>query len=158
MRHASQSPSAGQSHTNHEGPASRPGEKVPHTIYYDGTCPLCTLEIGHYAARSMNGRLAFVDISATDTATGADLRADAAMRRFHVRLPDGSLVSGARAFVTVWSQLQGWRWAAKVARLPGVTPLLEGAYRLFLPLRPLMARLAARLGARPERHERRHTA
>jgi hypothetical protein len=40
--------------------------------------------------------------------------------------------------------LPGWRWAARVAALPGVLPTLELGYRLFLPIRPYISRLAGR--------------
>lgn len=120
-------------------------------VYYDGSCPLCTVEINHYAAQRGGERLAFVDVSGPDPATGNDLAPGAALQRFHVRLPDGRLVSGARAFVAIWTVLPAWRRVAQVARVPGVTPALELFYRLFLPLRPFLSRLAGRLGARAAR-------
>ncbi len=66
------------------------------------------------------------------------------MARFHVREADGTLRSGAAAFVTLWGAVPAWRWAAKLGRLPGVTPLLELAYRGFLPVRPFLSRAVAR--------------
>lgn len=120
------------------------------TVYYDGSCPLCTAEIGHYAARDAEERLRFVDVSSAGADLGPDLTRSEAMGRFHVRRPDGALLSGASAFVAIWQALPGWRWAARIARLPGVTPLLEVAYRLFLPIRPALSRLALRLGIRAE--------
>lgn len=120
-------------------------------VYYDGSCPLCTVEIDHYAAQRGGERLAFVDVSAPGADAGADLSPAVAMQRFHVRLPDGRLLSGARAFVAIWSELPGWRLAARIARVPGVAAALALGYRLFLPLRPLLSRLAGRLGARATR-------
>ena len=120
------------------------------TIYYDGACPLCTAEISHYKTRKGAENLAFTDISRDDAETGDDLDISAARGRFHVRRPDGTLLSGARAFVEIWHVLPGWRWLGRIARLPGVTPLLEVAYRGFLPIRPALSRLASRLGAKPE--------
>ncbi len=128
-------------------------EPPPLMVYYDGACALCSVEIGHYAGQRGSERLCFVDASAPEAETGPDLQRDSALRRFHVRRADGELVSGARAFVAIWETLPAWRPAARLARLPGVMPLLEVGYRLFLPARPLLSRLAARLGAKPRRRE-----
>lgn len=113
----------------------------PPTVYFDGACPLCRAEIGHYRGRDRAGALRFVDVAATGAELPAGLTRAQALGRFHVRAGDGRLLSGAAAFVELWSQLPGWRRAARVARLPGVLAALEGGYRLFLLVRPLLARL-----------------
>lgn len=121
------------------------------TVYFDGSCPLCSVEIRHYASRSGAERLRFVDVSQPDAAVGPELTAGDAMRRFHVRNSDGTLLSGARAFVAIWQTLPGWRLAARIASLPGVTAILEIGYRLFLPIRPALSWVAVRLGAKAGR-------
>ncbi|WP_397542863.1 DCC1-like thiol-disulfide oxidoreductase family protein [Roseovarius salis] len=118
------------------------------TVYHDGSCPLCAMEIAHYADQDDAGRLAFVDVSEPGAEPGADLTRHAAMRRFHVRRSDGTLLSGAAAFAEIWRTLPRWRIAGRVAALPGVTAALEGVYRLFLPVRPYLSRLAGRLARR----------
>ena len=115
-------------------------------ILYDGACPLCRSEIELYRRQDKQGRLCLVDIS---TPAGAaqlppGLSQQAALARFHVVLPSGERVSGAAAFVQVWRRLPRWRLLARLAALPGVPALLEGAYRLFLPARPLLVRLFLR--------------
>ena len=67
------------------------------------------------------------------------------MARFHVREPDGRLLSGAAAFAAVWARLPRWRWAARAAALPAVTLALELAYRGFRPARPHIARVLRRV-------------
>jgi len=118
------------------------------TVYFDGSCPLCSLEIRHYNRLKGSENLALVDVATDSEDPGPDLSSAEAMKRLYVRLPDGQLVSGARAFAAIWSRVSAWRWAAGVAKVPGVMFLLEIAYRAFLPVRPLLSWLAARLGAR----------
>ena len=111
------------------------------TIYFDGSCPLCRLEIAHYAAQSGAEHLDFIDVSVPGPETGPNLAQATALARFHVRLPDGRLVSGAAAFAQVWQRLASWRLAARVARLPGAMVVMEALYRLFLPVRPRLSKL-----------------
>jgi predicted DCC family thiol-disulfide oxidoreductase YuxK len=111
------------------------------TVLYDGSCPLCTAEIGLYRDRDGEGRLHLVDVSAPGAALPQGLDREAAMARFHVIAPDGQVLSGAAAFIEVWRGLPGWRWLARPADLPGVEPVLEVTYRAFLKVRPAMVRL-----------------
>ena len=119
------------------------------TVYYDGACPLCAAEIRLYRRAEGSRRIAWVDVSTEGPADlGSGLTRSAARARFHVRRPDGALVSGAAGFAALWAVLPRWRILARLARLPGVTALGEVAYRLFLPLRPWIARLVPASGAR----------
>lgn len=115
------------------------------TVYYDGSCPLCTAEIEHYATRSGGNRLDYVDVSDPKAELGPGLAQKEAMSRFHVRQPDGSIASGADAFTLVWEALPAWNWVAKIASLPGAKAVLEIGYRFFLPMRPALSALFGRL-------------
>jgi predicted DCC family thiol-disulfide oxidoreductase YuxK len=89
------------------------------TVYFDGSCPLCQAEIGYYRGKDQVGALCFVDVSKTDAATPEGITQQRAMKRFHVHASDGRVLSGAAAFVEVWTRLPCWRWAARAASLPG---------------------------------------
>ena len=80
------------------------------TVYYDGACPLCRAEIGHYRRCRGAERIAFVDVAPDGAPLGPDLDRAAARARFHVRDADGRLRSGAAGFARLWSALPGWRW------------------------------------------------
>ena len=109
------------------------------TVFFDGSCPLCRAEIGYYRREDQCRALCFVDISEAGVMPPEGITQERAMKRFHVRASDGRVLSGAAAFGEVWSRLPSWRWAARLAGLPGVTPLLEVGYRLFLPIRPYLS-------------------
>lgn len=115
------------------------------TVYFDGSCALCRAEIGHYRRADAAGDLCFIDVSARDVAPPDGLTRAQVLGRFHVRASDGRVVSGAAAFVEVWSRLPRWRWAARAASLPGVLMVLELGYRAFLPVRPFLSRLTGRI-------------
>jgi len=108
-------------------------------VAYDGGCPACRREIGHYQRLRPLLPLAFVDISAASLPFAAPSR-EALLARLHVRLPSGQWRDGAAAFVAVWDCLPGWRWLGRCSRLPGALTLLELAYSGFLRIRPLWRR------------------
>lgn len=119
------------------------------TIYYDGDCPLCRAEIAHYERKDTSGELALVNVADPASTLPAGIDRAEALARFHVATEDNRIVSGAAAFVEVWRRIPGWRGLARLARIPGAVLAMEGAYRLFLPLRPLIVRtFVAVTGAR----------
>jgi len=106
------------------------------TVLYDGSCPLCTVEINQYKKISLDGKINWVDISSSEFVPPAGQSKEALMQRFHVIKPNGDLVSGAAAFVHVWEQLPGWNRLAKVAQVPGALDVMEFGYDKFLKIRP----------------------
>ena len=111
------------------------------TVYYDGSCPMCSREIGFYQRQTGAGGVEWVDVSACKTSEVAPgLTKERALARLHVRRGDGTLVSGAEGFATLWQSLPGFQIAGRIAMLPGVRHGLEAAYVGFLPIRPWLQR------------------
>ena len=107
------------------------------TVMFDGACPLCRREIGMYQSLEPLQAVQWLDVSEAQAGLTPEEQARL-MARFHVRLTDSRMLSGAAAFVELWLTMPGWRWLGRIGRLPGVTPLLEFAYRGFLHLRPYL--------------------
>ena len=125
------------------------------TVYFDGSCPLCRAEIGYYRRKDSLEALSFIDVSKPDAAVPVGLTQSRAMERFHVRAGNGELLSGAAAFVELWVRLPRWRWAARAAAIPGVLPVLELSYRLFLRGRPMLVWIFGRVARGTTRVKRR---
>ena len=107
------------------------------TVFFDGACPVRSLEIAAY--RLLKGGDAFikwVDASRCDASVLiADLDQASAMRRLHVRRSDGTLVSGASAFVEIWKQLPAFAWLARICANRTTLLALDKLYDGFLLLR-----------------------
>ena len=118
------------------------------TVFFDGACPLCRREIGFYRRRKGADRIDWVDVSRGDAESVAPglCRTDA-LKRFHVRLADGRLESGGRAFAELWASLPAFRWLGVIARIPIIGAILERAYRGFLRIRPALTRRMRRADA-----------
>lgn len=113
------------------------------TVWYDGACPLCVREIGLMRRLDRAGRIDFVDVNAAPAACPRD--SDTLLARFHARVADGELVSGAAAFAAMWRAIPLLRPLGELARLPPVLWVLERLYRLFLRVRPRLQSLARTL-------------
>jgi predicted DCC family thiol-disulfide oxidoreductase YuxK len=113
------------------------------TVYFDGACPVCSREIAVYQRQAGAQACAWVDVSQCSEETlGPGLDKNRALARLHVRRADGGLVDGAAAFVLMWQALPATRWLGRVAAVPPLPWILEGAYRAFLRLRPLWRKAA----------------
>jgi predicted DCC family thiol-disulfide oxidoreductase YuxK len=107
----------------------------PLTVYYDGACPVCSREIGFYQKRTGN-EVSYCNV-ADEASPAADLRREDALARFHVRLPDGALVSGAAAFLALWQATPGFRAIGRLLSLRPAVKVLDIAYTGFLKIRRL---------------------
>lgn len=107
--------------------------------YFDGACRICRREIAVYRRMSGMEAVAWRDVS-DPTAAPAGIDRAAAVARFHVRRRDGTVVSGARAFLAIW---RGNARLAPLARALDRQPfvgILDLGYAAFLRLRPLWRR------------------
>ena len=109
------------------------------TVWFDGACPLCRREIALVRRLDRRGRIAFVDVSAPDSACPIDR--SALLARFHAS-ENGQLYDGAAAFAAMWRAIPLLRPLGLIARNGWVLALLEAAYRRFLRVRPSLQRLA----------------
>jgi predicted DCC family thiol-disulfide oxidoreductase YuxK len=106
------------------------------TVYFDGACPVCRREIAHYRRQRGADAIAWIDASSCDeTALGPGLDRTRVLSRFHVREADGTLASGAAAFVAIWRRLPAFAWLAKFAGSRPMLALLDAGYAVFLRVR-----------------------
>jgi predicted DCC family thiol-disulfide oxidoreductase YuxK len=100
--------------------------------FYDGGCPLCRREIAHYQRLDRDGCIRWVDIHAhPDVLSGYGLSRERAMQRMHVRESDGSMVTGASAFIALWQRMPRYRPLAWLVSLPGILWIAERLYDVF---------------------------
>lgn len=111
------------------------------TVYHDGSCPLCQREIALAQSLTHGHAIAFVDVSGLPDMghVAPDLSASDAMRRFHVRRADGTLLHGAAAFIEMWSTSAKLKWLAPLGSSRRVVAVLDFLYGGFLRLRPALS-------------------
>ena len=125
------------------------------TVFFDGKCPLCTREISFYRGQRGAEDINWVDVTkaSLDNLPSGLTRKDA-LARFHVLTTGGELVSGGNAFSSLWLSLPAFQWAGKLFKISFLALLLERAYKIFLPCRPLLQRCMPQTLKRPvgEKH------
>jgi len=114
------------------------------TVFYDGACPLCLKEIGLLRRFARVDAICFEDVSPSDAAPSCDISRSRLMARFHARLPDGSVVEGARAFTEAWSRVPWLVWLRPLGRNAASRWLLDRLYDGFLKIRPGLQWLAGK--------------
>jgi predicted DCC family thiol-disulfide oxidoreductase YuxK len=109
------------------------------TIWYDGDCPLCQMEIAFFQRLdAKKKRLHFVNLAGDGT---CPLDRAEMLARFHGQETGQPIVHGAAAFAAMWRHVTPFQPLGWLAKLPPVLWVLEKLYRQFLRVRPRLQRL-----------------
>ena len=107
------------------------------TVFFDGSCPICSKEINFYKMRAGADELSWVDVSDEEVPIPIQTRSrEELMARFHVLSSSGELVSGGAAFAELWASLPAFKIFGKIFKLPILRYIINVGYEIFLTLRP----------------------
>lgn len=116
------------------------------TLYFDGTCPFCAMEMQRLRQWDRKGRLAFTDISLPGfdpSHLGATMRE--LDLQLYSRTGDGRILVGTASMLEAYT-LAGKGWMVWPLRVPVLRDVLSWLYRWFARNRYTMSRL---LGYKP---------
>ena len=87
-------------------------------IYYNQSCSICNSEINFYKKKITSPLFEWVNINDNIKAYIETKRTkDQLMRRMHARV-NGELIAGARVFLIIWNEIDGFKKLAKILRQP----------------------------------------
>jgi predicted DCC family thiol-disulfide oxidoreductase YuxK len=119
--------------------------QYPLTLFYDGQCAVCSLEMDHLRERNHDGRLLFVDMAAEGFdpapfgATHAEMDA-----LIHGLRADGTMLRGVEVLRLAYEAVGlGALW--QPTRWGPLRPLADAGYRVFARHRRTVSRVAAPL-------------
>ena len=112
-------------------------ESVSATVYHDGECPICNVEINAMKRIDKDKRVKWVDISKDQAALdAAGLTYQQTMDRIHVQDENQQMITGVNGFLNVWSHLPYFRRVVPIIKhTPGLLWLMEKGYVLFAKYR-----------------------
>lgn len=107
------------------------------TVYHDGECPICNVEINQMKRLDKRKRVKWVDISKDQAALdAAGLTYQQTMDRIHVQDANQVMQTGVKGFLAVWEHLPYFRRMVPIVkRTPLLMPLMEWGYVLFAKYR-----------------------
>jgi predicted DCC family thiol-disulfide oxidoreductase YuxK len=107
------------------------------TVFYDGNCIICDLEISTYKKQEKLGLINFIDIQSDEFKKYSNLLSfDDANLKMHV-LKNGKLINGVDSFLEIWAILPQKRYKvlAKIISHKYVRPLADIGYNIFAKYR-----------------------
>ena len=82
-------------------------------VFFNNSCNVCRLEINHYKKIS-GSNLEWVDITNNEEAIKLTSKSQKELlRRIHV-IDNGNVISGAKAFVIIWSKIPKYKFLSKL--------------------------------------------
>ncbi len=107
------------------------------TLFHDGDCPLCRVEVKAMKKLDRKNAIHWVDISRDKAAlSAAGIEYESAMARVHVMDSNNNLQTGVKGFVEVWKHLPYYRRIAWLfTRVPFLLSAAEFFYSFFAKYR-----------------------
>jgi hypothetical protein len=116
-------------------------------MYYNGDCPVCSLEMNHYASLCADSQksLQFIDaMQRPDDFVQCGLRREHLEKRVYLKDSKGRILSGLPALVELWSRIPRYRWLARTMQVPVVKPASNALYdHVLAPTLAAWARMRA---------------
>ncbi|MFK7745905.1 MAG: hypothetical protein AB8B47_12685 [Roseobacter sp.] len=109
------------------------------TVFLDGASGLASAKAGRDASCATDDQLKSSDAPSEKTDVSRRIESTIGIRRFQMCLQDRPFRFGARALMSLWGTLPGWRWAERLVRIPGVPFALGFSYRALISARPVFS-------------------
>jgi predicted DCC family thiol-disulfide oxidoreductase YuxK len=111
------------------------------TVFYDGLCPLCSVEISQLRRHDRDNKILFEDIHAPDFVKRFPYVDQVeANRILHGQLSNGDMIYGLDVTHQAWKAVGKHRWLA-ILRWPGIKLLADYSYRFFARHRNMISSL-----------------
>lgn len=110
------------------------------TVFYDGSCPLCTREVARWRKAPFDCQIEWLDITDNDEeliSRGID--PGKAMLEMHTQTDSGKIFTSIESYALLFSQLPRWRYLARFITLPVVKQLLTYSYNGITRIRLRLA-------------------
>jgi predicted DCC family thiol-disulfide oxidoreductase YuxK len=115
------------------------------TVFYDGSCIVCSRELEKYRKMDSAGRLKMVDITApTFDPSLYDRDLQTFMAKLHVLDNSGEFHTGVDAFTRIWRVLpQSWmHLLSTIIAFPGIRLLARTGYWAFAHVRKFLPKVS----------------
>lgn len=113
------------------------------TIYYDGSCPMCTAIINKVGDSSKKGRFNPQDI--TEDSLPQNFAKHEVEKEIHVVDADGKIYKNAEAILEILEEYPRWKLLVKIGRLPVIKRSLPIGYKFVAANRHFLFGSASRI-------------
>ena len=105
--------------------------QAPVTLYHDGHCPFCRVEVAWLAKHRHRSRVRLVDIQSSEFKPEEVGRSfDTMMGQLHLQDREGRWFIGMDASRALYAVL-GYRRLVRLSCLPGLRSMIDAGYRFF---------------------------
>ncbi len=109
------------------------------SIYYDGSCPLCTREIDHYKKIDNQNKLRYVDISDLSFSQISEgLEGKNIQKFFHIKSSTNEAYTGVDAFYKIWETLDCFKALQFMYKIYPLKLIMKLTYIFFANVRPYL--------------------